>query len=89
MLSWVQDVVGERPVVVVQSESLLGYQVGELGSLEEVGVASVKDYLTSHTSLLRVSSSLPAVINTQQTTPGVYICVYDGIYKKARRHSGR
>ena len=62
---------GERPVLVVRSERLQAYEVGELGSLEEVGVVSVGDYLSSHTCVLRVSSSLPAVVSTPQATPGV------------------
>jgi hypothetical protein len=62
------ELVGEKPLVIVQSERLSGYRLGELGSLEEVGVAPVVDYLTTNTCLLRVSSSLPAIADPRQTT---------------------
>lgn len=54
----------KKPIVlVVQSDHLAVYEVGELGSMVEVEYAPVEDYISTNTSILRVSSSLPALVN--------------------------
>ena len=69
-----QEVVGDRVIVLVQSVGLVAFEARDLSCIEEVGVAPVGDYLSSNTCLLRVTSSLPAVVDSQQPTPGVYYC---------------
>lgn len=50
--------------------SMQVYEVGTTAALHRVSVADVGDYLSSHTHLLRVTSSLPAHINPHHTTRG-------------------
>ena len=62
---------GERGLIVVKSEEIVAYEASDLGSLDEVGVASVDDYISSNTCLLRVCSSLPAVVDPRQANKGL------------------
>lgn len=57
--------------MVVPSDVMRVYEVGVAMSLEEVEVSAVGDYLSSHTLLLRVSSSLPALVDPHNTTQGM------------------
>ena len=56
---------------MVLSDVMRVYEVGVALSLEEVEVSGVGDYLTTHTHLLRVTSSLPALADPHDTTQGM------------------
>ena len=72
-----QAVMGERPLVVAshtspeEEDSVQVYEVGEAVSLQRLDVDTVGNYLSSHTHLLRVTSSLPAHIDPHHGTRGV------------------
>lgn len=66
---------GDRSVVVIAAplsaeRSMQVYEVGSAAALHRVSVADVGDYLSTHTHLLRVTSSLPAHIKPHHTTRG-------------------
>lgn len=69
-----QAVMEDRPVLVVatptdQSDTLQCYRV-KGGSLHPVASSPVADYLSSHTLLLRATSSLSTHLFTSKTTKG-------------------
>lgn len=75
-----QKLMGDRRVLVAaipvstdRPDSLQVYEVDEVVLLREVTVAEVGDYLSSHTHLLRVTSSLPAHINPHHATRGTLV----------------
>lgn len=66
-----------RPAVVVAatvgSEGMKVYEVDDTKAMHTVSVEEVGNFLSSHTRLLRVTSSLPAHINPHHTTRGIKI----------------
>lgn len=67
-------------VVVVKSNDVIVYLVTDFTTFQEVGVAPVGDYLSSHTHLLRVTSSLQAIVNLNKPTIGILL------YKRVTLH---
>lgn len=74
--SFTQAVVGDHPVLVVatptstdQPDTLQCYQLKD-GSLHPVASSPVADYLSSHTLLLRATSSLSTHLCTSKTSKG-------------------
>lgn len=72
-----QILMGDRSAVVVavplsaeRSEGMQVYELDATAVVHRVSVTEVGDYLSSHTRLLRVTSSLPAHINPHHTTTG-------------------
>lgn len=70
----------DRPILVVatptsagQSNGLQCYQLKD-GSLHPVASSPVAGYLSSHTLLLRATSSLSTCLCTAKTTKGAPLC---------------